>query len=492
MAFFLALKNIVSRKSSYAIILFVAFSVSLLVVSNAFFDGTGQGIEKTFVSSFTGDIVIRPRVNFPLSLLGDETPATGSFSEIPQLLPFTKVYETVSETCGSSLEVMFPQLSAQAVINTGGAHTATIVFGVEPEAYLKAMSGITLLEGSLYEPGEKGILMSLSMVQKIKSGTGHEYKPGDTVQFLSGNGISYSLRAVTLTGIYTYAIQNDVLDRICLISPEVLRELTGIAATTEDSSLLIDESQNDLISNLEEDDFSLDDLFGEESDFVLDEIPDQVRDDGLSVRDDGLSLRDDGPRITSWNYLVCKLKDGSSVKRTIKKLNHQFKKAGYEVQAVSWRTAAGLSAMYLYWIHNIFTVGILVLLGVGFIIVNNTLTVSALDRIHETGTLRAVGADRRFIITQFMSETFILTITAGILGCFIGLGWNALLNSFHITFKNTYLIQLFGGTVLRTQITAMNFVKCMILSFVLGVIGWIYPVKVSMEVSPVQAMQRSL
>ncbi|MCF0242578.1 MAG: FtsX-like permease family protein [Treponema sp.] len=485
MAFLLAFKNIVSRKSSYAIILFIAFSISLLVVSNAFFDGTGKGIEKTFVSSFTGDVVIRPKVNFPLSLLGDETPATGAFSEIPQLIPYTKIFSTVESFKNSGIECVVPQLSGQTVINTGSTHTPCVVFGVEAEDYLRVMDGINLKEGTSYSSFEKGILMSSKMISKISESSGYEYKVGDTVQLLCGNGISYSLRAVTLTGIYEYSVPNEVLDRICLISPQVLRELKGISATSEDNTL-ISENQNDLISDFGGDVFNLDDLFGEFTD------EENVVETEYEITENTPTLTQEIDSVTSWNYLVCKLKPGVSAKRVSKKLNKEFKKNGYEVQAVTWRSAAGLSAMYLYWIHNIFTAGILVLLAVGFIIVNNTLTVSALDRIHETGTLRAVGAEKKFIRLQFASETFMLTITAGIIGFLIGLLWNWILNKLHITFSNTYLIQLFGGSVLQTEITFSNFIKCMALSVALGFIGWIYPVKVSMEVSPVQAMQRSI
>ena len=87
-----ALKNIVSRKSSLVIILFIAFSIAALVMANAVFDGTRSGIEKTFSQNFTGDIVIRPKAQFPMSLFGDETPITGNLSELPQLVPYSDIY----------------------------------------------------------------------------------------------------------------------------------------------------------------------------------------------------------------------------------------------------------------------------------------------------------------------------------------------------------------------------------------------------------------
>lgn len=480
MAFYLALKNIFSRKSSLAIILFIAFAVSMLFVSNAFFDGTELGIEKTFINSFTGDIVIRPKVDFPLSLLGDETPATGNFSEIPQIIPYSDINNFVNTFPGVNSFVS--QLSSPAVINTNGNNTVCVAFGVPVESYLKLMPGIRLLEGNAFTEEEKGIMLSESMIQSISETTGVTYKVGDTVQLLAGNGISYSLRAATLTGIYSYEIENDVLKKICLLSPEVLRELTGVASTS-DNNTEINQNQNDLISDA----FEIDDLFGENLDL------NEVVEKGAFYEEpseDSIILTENKTSSTSWNYFVCKV-DGNA-KIVAQKLNREFRKKGWPVEAVTWRSAAGLSAMYLYWIHNIFTLGVIVLLGVGFIIVNNTLTVSALDRIPETGTLRAIGGKKDFVILQFMSETMILTVIAGILGIILGVIFNAFINKLNITLKNTYLVQIFGGNTLKTVITSSNITKCIILSVILGIIGWIYPVKISLDVSPVQAMQRGL
>lgn len=483
MAVYLAFKNVISRKSSLAIILFIAFAISLLMVSNAFFDGTGKGIEETFINSFTGDIVIRPKADFPLSLLGDETPATGSFSTIPQLIPYTKVLETVNDN--DNISTIIPQLTGLAAINTEGHHDAVVVFGVDAMTYMQTMSGINIIEGRIFEKNEKGIMLSTSMLDTLEAKTGKRYKIGENVQMISKSGSSYSLRAAPLTGIYEYKIANEVLNKIAIISPDMLRELTGIAFTSENNAN-IDTMQKDLISDSSEV-FDIDDLFGEtsDSDIIIDAEYASDSTDQIAETEEESAER------TSWNFLVCKVREDASVKHTMRELNRKFRKEGLDVQAVNWRSSAGLSAMYLYWIHKIFTIGIIVLLGVGFIIVNNALTISALDRIGETGTLRAIGGRKRFIITQFIAETSMLTISAGILGCILGAILNSILNSFNITFSNIYLIQIFGGSVLKTSITASNTIKCILLSIILGIIGWIYPVKISMEVSPVVAMQKS-
>ena len=160
-AFRFALKNVLSRKSSLVIILFIAFSISLLVVSNAIFDGTDSGMEKTFINSFTGNIVIRPKSDFPMSLFGDETPLTGKLTAIPELVPYQDVYDCVAATGG--IDVLLPQITGFSSIQykrvEGGlVHDEFYFFGVEAEEYINNMSGIHITEGRSFSKGEKGIL----------------------------------------------------------------------------------------------------------------------------------------------------------------------------------------------------------------------------------------------------------------------------------------------------------------------------------------------
>ena len=148
-----------------------------------------------------------------------------------------------------------------------------------------------------------------------------------------------------------------------------------------------------------------------------------------------------------------------------------------------------MSAQYIYWMRLIFNIGLILLIGTGFIVVNNTLIIAAIDRTKETGALRAIGADRKFIAIEYLFETLLLTITAGILGCVLGVIGNHLIVSANITFSNSYLIQLFGGTQLNPIVTMSNIIKGMCLSFVLAIIGWCYPVHIALGTSPVVAME---
>ena len=74
------------------------------------------------------------------------------------------------------------------------------------------------------------------------------------------------------------------------------------------------------------------------------------------------------------------------------------------------------------------------------------------------------------------------------MGCFFAL----LLQKAQIGISNTYLMQLFGGKTLTFAITASNAIQNLVLSLVLAVVGCIYPVRVALKATPVEAMRRQV
>ena len=90
----LALKSVISRRSSLVIVIFISFAVCLFCLANAVFDSTEQGVQTNYIASFTGDFIIRPVSKSQQSLFGDETPVTGELTVLNTLVP----YENISET----------------------------------------------------------------------------------------------------------------------------------------------------------------------------------------------------------------------------------------------------------------------------------------------------------------------------------------------------------------------------------------------------------
>ena len=502
----LALKNVISRKSSLVIILFISFAIALLFVSNAVFDGTDHGLERTFINSFTGNIVLRPKVDFPLSLFGDETPVTGKLSEIPTLVPYAKIKEAALDVEG--VRAIVPQITGYAAVNVNDKRVPISLFGVPGEQYTTLMSSIKIVEGRVFKDGEAGLLLNTDALAMINKAAGVKLGIGSDIQLLNGDGVSFSIRSVPLLGIYTYDSQNPTLSGIALISPQTLRDLIGMQDFSD--SVEIDESQINLI----EEDSSIDDLFGDSQDFDGEEAIDgpvlaggasaasigaasAASGDGAgdaSGEDSGASGENVALQAESsvWSYLICMTDASANEGKIIKQLNKVFKENEWAVQAVNWRDAAGGSVYISFYLRIIFNIGIVLILLTGFIVVNNTLTVSSISRIGETGTIRALGAKRGFVIREFLCETSLLTITSGIIGCLLGCLFTFMLQKAHIGISNTYLAQLFGGKTLTAAITASNAIQNLALSVVLAVVGCVYPVRVALRATPVEAMRRQV
>ena len=473
----LALKNVVSRKSSLVIILFITFAVCLFCVANAVFDSTEQGVQTNYVASFTGDFIIRPKSKFQQSLFGDETPVTGELTTLETVVPYeniTDALEEMPEVAGTT-----DQISGTAMVerSDGANRSPSYVFGVEGEPYVSLMKSIHILNGKPYEHGERGVMLCKQMADKLGVDV------GSTVQFIVSDGPNYKIRAANVTAIFEYEIYNEIFGRFVIADPITVRSLLGITEVfSSDSYDLSEEATNLFAENNDFEDF--DDLFNDAEDYDDVLITDETEAEEIIEQVPSQNLSES----TTWNYIIVRLKDGQNTSRVMKKVSRLFRKNGWPVQVADWRHAAGSTALYLFWMRKIFNIGIIIVLAAGFIIVNNTLVINILDRTREIGTLRAIGAKKRFISLQCMTENLILTITSGILGVLAGNICTHFINKAHIVLHNSFLVQLFGADAITVYVTGGNVFKLFILVLALALLGWIYPVINALKVSPVDAI----
>ncbi len=478
MLFKLALKNVISRRSSYAIVLFITLAVTLFCVANAVFDSTEQGIQNCYITSFTGDIMIRYKTNTQVSLFGDDTPVTGNMTRIEKIIPYTDIKATIESL--PEFSGCAGQVTGAAMMAKGSSSRALYLFGVDAEEYLQVMSALHIVEGEPYLPGEKGVMVCKKLADAMK------LQVGDKLQFTIADGASFRIRAATLTAIVDYDIQNDIFERFVIADPEVVRAVMDIDSGMDYEDIDISEDKTNLLDS----DFDIDSLFDDSSDVdaIWEDIETSYDEESVAQNETVFDIDDSSAKSLSWNYLVVKLKDSSDTSSVIRRLNRIFRKNGWLAEAVDWRHAAGSTSLYLYWMRVIFNAGIIIILAAGFIIINNTLIINILDQTREIGTLRAIGAKKRFISFQYMIETFTMTLTSGIFGTALGFLAANLINKAQIKFTNSFLIQLFGSNALSLNISGSNITSLFMLVIVLGLVGWLYPVLTALKITPVKAM----
>lgn len=482
----LAFKSVVSRRSSLVIILFITFAVCLFCLANAVFDSTEQGVQTNYIASFTGDFIIRPKSKIQQSLFGDETPVTGELTVLDTVVP----YEKITQALESMVEVSGTtgQISGAAMVerSDGANRSPSYVFGVEGESYISLMKSVHILRGSPYAKGQRGVMLCQQLADKLGVDV------GSTVQFIVQDGPNYRIRAAQVTAVFEYEIYNEIFGRFVLADPITVRSLLGITEVFSSDSYDLDEDTTNLFS--ENNDFlDFDDLFADASDYdqalITEDYSEFDTESDDEIEASGMSAAVENTESTTWNYIIVRLKEGQNTKRIIRKVSRLIRKNQWPVQVADWRHAAGSTALYLYWMRKIFNIGIVIVLAAGFIIVNNSLVINILDRTREIGTLRAIGAKKRFISLQCMVENLILTITSGILGVLAGEVCTHFINKAHIVLHNTFLVQLFGADAIYVQVTGGNILKLFILVLTLALLGWVYPVINALKVSPVAAIQ---
>lgn len=479
--FKLALKNILSRKSSFVIIAFITFAITMLIVINSVFDGTDNGIKTVFIDSFTGDLVIRKKTKDNVSLLGNVSLIDESVYPVEEL----SFYPEISNYLDDLFEVKSytPQISTLSLLEIENKKFKSAVFGIDSEKYLQIMPSIEIVEGSNFESDEKGILVSEAWIENFKNEYKKDIKIGDEVQLIFSDGNTFRIRALPITGVYKYPIRNEVLDKIVLADSSTVRSLLGMDEVYSTESN-IDSEDTNLIDSMDFNFDDMDSLFAENSDFFTEE--------SNSVEFTGLfdnEVMQEENQITNWHFIVVRLQDDVNAKSVIRKINTWAKQNGYPIEAINWRVAAGPTALYVYLLRIIFLIGVFIILFAGLIVVTNSLVINVLDRTKEIGTMRALGANKRTIAFLCMAETLILTIVSAFLSLIISFFVTLIMQKFPITLNNVFFQQLFGNNKLIPELTLSNIGFGFLLSLIIGLVSWIMPVIEALKISPIKAMK---
>jgi ABC-type antimicrobial peptide transport system permease subunit len=132
---------------------------------------------------------------------------------------------------------------------------------------------------------------------------------------------------------------------------------------------------------------------------------------------------------------------------------------------------------------------VLIIFAVALVIINNALVMATLERMAEIGTLRAIGAQRRFLLGLLVVETLVVGGVFGGIGAALGVGALAVFRAVGIPASNDTLYFLFSGPRLYPGFSPVNVAIALTIVFLVSGASSVYPGLLAMRVSPRQAMQ---
>ena len=95
-----------------------------------------------------------------------------------------------------------------------------------------------------------------------------------------------------------------------------------------------------------------------------------------------------------------------------------------------------------------------------------------IDRVKEIGIRRAIGAQKKDILIQFLSEAVLLSFLGGVMGLLLAYGVTVFLSFF-----------------IPAKISFVAILVAIFVSSVIGIIFGVFPAKRAAELSPIEAIR---
>ncbi len=183
------------------------------------------------------------------------------------------------------------------------------------------------------------------------------------------------------------------------------------------------------------------------------------------------------------------LKDPEKLQQTMAELKQTATDAGLKLRVVSWQQAAGIIGQFVMMAKLVLYFVVFIIFVVALVIINNAMMMATLQRVREVGTMRAIGAQRSFVLGMVLVETVLLGLVFGAGGALVGSGIMAALGSSGIPASNDWAYFFFSGPRLYPTLSAGNLVAAFVIVLVVSAISTLYPAFLATRVSPLQAMQ---
>lgn len=162
-----------------------------------------------------------------------------------------------------------------------------------------------------------------------------------------------------------------------------------------------------------------------------------------------------------------------------------------KVWVVGWSSAAGFLGKFIDFFRLLLAGIVGAFAFIALIVVTIGMTIATLQRTSTIGTMRAIGAQRGFVVSMVLAETVVLALVFGLLGSAIGALGVLWLHARGIPAFRDELYFFFSGPVLRPVLTGSGVVLALVVTQVVGVLAVLFPTFLATRVQPVVAMRGS-
>jgi ABC-type lipoprotein release transport system permease subunit len=176
---------------------------------------------------------------------------------------------------------------------------------------------------------------------------------------------------------------------------------------------------------------------------------------------------------------------------TIAVIQRLYEAARPPTWVVGWTQAAGFLGKFIDFFRLLLVAVVGAFAFFALLVVTIGMTISTLQRTATIGTMRAIGAQRPFVVAMVLVETVLLGLSFGLIGAAVGSLGVKYLHARGIPAFRDELYFFFSGPVLRPELTVEGVVLAVVVTLVASVLAVIFPLVLATRVSPLTAMQAS-
>jgi ABC-type lipoprotein release transport system permease subunit len=189
-----------------------------------------------------------------------------------------------------------------------------------------------------------------------------------------------------------------------------------------------------------------------------------------------------------------KLKNPRKIEQTMKEIEAVSKSEHLGIQAVDWRSAAGLTGQLTIMVRAVLYFLMFVTFGIATFIIMNSMLMATMERKREIGTMRAIGGQRNFLLKLFLQEAAILSFIFGTIGTVIAVAIIEFFGRRGIPAmgdpaQGDVSTFFFSGDRLHFYVNPTHILVVFICMTLVAILSTQYPAWRAMKISPLEAIQ---
>ena len=474
----LAWRNLgLHRKKSLIIGLIMGLGILILFVGNSLIDTTISGLRRMFVEGYTGDLMVTGPTEFSTTVLGE---TAGSEEVLPHIAQIKK-YEDFLKSRQDVASIL-PILSGQVSFGIGEEELGSgYCFGVNISDYRAFFpDNVSLISGEWPEESdEPWVLLSEPTYALLKESSNTEVKPGTKIIMTAlANSAGTVIREVSVKGIIKFNQSNEQLAGITLVDADTMRDLLGFASL-RDGAPQLSEHEAAFLTDFDPDSL-FDNLFASQT--IMTESEEQLE---LALEPSQVTAE----IVPAWQFLLVRAKKGANTSKLLDELQVFSEQLGDGDRVQDWVAGAGKVARTAVTIRLVFDLLVAIIAVVVIMIMMNVLVISVNERLHEIGTLRAIGAKRHVVRSMILYETTFMALIAGAAGLILGFILLLIMGKVGIRAPNLFFEALFGGEILKPVISIGAAIRAFLWILAMALAASWYPTRVAVRIEPVVAMR---